>query len=293
MASKGVSLVFIAIVVIILVLFAGAIGAYLVSLGGKTLQKGERFAEQVGIKAKILPQQWYAVEVLSTDKGWIKFNVRDTNGTASKEDDVYVTDFDPTVGYKVFDNGVQTTVLGASAFPVAYVAAVVDSRSPKFSVAISNLTKIKFANTNVAVISVSDIPEKVEFKPQSEAVIPRGSSDSANYWGALAAAAKGKFNVVIVTALDSNETIREALSLDSEVRFYLLSSSCRNLNKFTNITLQGYLATRAERVTAKCYERADDLLNELISDVSPINLIYEPKFVSLVKQSRTILQLKL
>lgn len=300
-SKRGFSMIWL-IVILFLVLFAATIVASIMGFFNPLYQTGIKYAEQGGVAAKITPQSWYNVEVTDAVKGEINFTVQNTNGTTNTKDDVYVTDFDPTVGYKVYDNKSQTTVLNVKEYPVAYIAVVADPSSPKFDDAFwSNLTKIKFAEANIAAISViPPIPEKADFANLNR---PAGTG-SADYWGALAAASDSlptvqakrnlgsNFLAVILVSEGRNdiisdkdtEKITSALLLPPDTHFYMLRSSCdisqtNGADKeqdISNATLEGYkAATSVSR--ADCYTNASALFDDLlVKDLAPIIMEYEP-----------------
>ena len=114
-SKKGMSMLIWGLILVVLILFSATIGAYFIGLGGSIAHKATQYGEQIGITTKILPTSWYDVTIIDAVKGRLIFTVQDSNTT------FYVTDFDPTVGYKVYDNNVQTTVLDVKEFPIAYI----------------------------------------------------------------------------------------------------------------------------------------------------------------------------
>lgn len=309
-SRKGLSLLIWVIIIVILVLFAGSIGAYLIGLGGQAAHKIGEVGEQVGIATHILPKAWYEVTITDAVKGEINFTVQDTNGTETKADDVYVTDFDPNVGYKVYENNSQTAVQGVREFPVAYIAVVADPASnqsnmsaPGYTGFWGNLTNIKFREAQMAVIPVTKVPSGRADFSKGEITNPTEKGD-VDYWGALAKAGESlptvptkrnigrNFLAVILVSEGNcsihcdpgekgvNETLRAALGISPDVHFYMLRSSCKiPVTDISNATLESYKGSLAK---AKCYTNATYLIDDLVrNDLAPITLEYEPKHEAL------------
>ncbi len=302
-SKKGMHLIWDIIIIAVFAIVILSLGtAGLLGWFNPIYQTGINYTKQASVAAKITPQSWYNVEITDAVKGEINFTVQNTNGTTNTIDDVYVTDFDPTVGYKVYDNKSQTTVLNVKEYPVAYIAVVADPSSQKFDDAFwSNLTKIKFAEANIAAISViPPILEKADFANLNR---PAGTG-SADYWGALAAAGNSlptvqakrnlgpNFLAIILVSEGRNDVISDkdtekiasALLLPQDTHFYMLRSSCdipltngTDVQKdISNATLEGYkAATSVSR--ADCYTNASALFDDLlVKDLAPIIMEYEP-----------------
>jgi hypothetical protein len=312
-SKRGFSMIWV-IVILLLVLFAAAIVAAIGGFFTPIYQTGIKYAEQGGVAAKIVPQSWYNVEITDAIQGEITFTVQNKNTSN------YETDVDPTVGYKVYDQrcevlpcsgtGTQTTVLNVKEFPVAYIAVVVDNATTsKFDNNFwSNLTKIKFAEANVAIIPVTDVPaDRAQFKKSDELADsdrPTDSSKQADYWSALAAASNSlptvqakrnlglNFLAIILVSEGRNdiisdkdtEKITSALNTPPDTHFYMLRSSCDIpwtngadvQQDVSNATLEGYKAA-VSVLRADCYTNASALFDDLlVKDLAPIIMEYEP-----------------
>jgi invasion protein IalB len=317
--SKGLGLVFWIIIIMVVLLVGATFIVYLQVQGQKLMLKGAQVGEQAGIAAHILPKDQYKV-VADAVRGELTLTVEDTKGTDNTSDDVYVTDFSTATGYQVYDTGVQTAVNYVNAFPVAYIAVVVDPSSTKTNELLTNLSNLNLANANIKVIRIDSL-EQSDFQKPGDLKSIALSGSSANYWGALAAAWQSLptvparrdigpnfLGVVLVsdgrcdagTDICDNQTlINQALGIAQgnamvvaavagqnagDEHFYLLAPSCNlPLTKGVNYkqdNLNITLSSYSDLDRAGCYTTVNRLYRDLLSDADTIRVGYEPKFVA-------------
>jgi hypothetical protein len=318
--SKGMGLVFWIIIIMVVLLVGATFIIYLQVQGQKLMLKGAQVGEQMGIATHILPKDQYVVWVSDAFRGELTLTVKDTKGTDNTSDDMYVTDFSTTTGYQVYDTGVQTTVNYIDAFPVAYIAAVVDYNSPKANELLTNLSKLNLANANIEVIPIDLAPAQSDFQKPKDIPTNKILVSPANYWGALAVAWQSLptvparrdigpnfLGIVLVSDgrcdagadICNNQTlINQALGIaqgnamvaaavagqGQNEHFYLLAPSC-NLPttkgaNYKQDNLNATLSSYGDLDRVGCYTTVNRLYHDLLSDADTIKVGYEPKFVA-------------
>ncbi|MEM2873919.1 MAG: hypothetical protein QW063_00465 [Candidatus Nanoarchaeia archaeon] len=287
----GGLIILIVIILVLVIIFGWGIPAV-----QRLMSKIPETGEKTLIKYKILPEEYYLIEdLVALQRGSIAFKVRDQLNTIDMSDDIYTTDFNPIVGYKVWEDKNQRPLSGVSAYTTVYIGLITDDNFRiGAETALAQLKKQRFNNTFVAVVPIESPisePSFVHYKSATISTVPKPSE--SQYWPALnmtlhaLPTARDILSIVLIITnrdddfcknLEVCEPLNSATSIffNSNAYVYIVTDDIQKCNNLLALKMTNETVASVGRGDCLAISKIEELIKEIETTAATIKLGYEP-----------------